>query len=373
MHFFLAVVALLIVFTVVIGLHEVGHAVVARWFGVKIQRIALGFGRPFLRWKGKQGIDWVIGIWPLGGYVQLLNTRIQATSSEETAYCFDKKAIGVRCLVLLAGGAVNFLVAWIAFTLVFSVGYRQYSPVIAQVVPDSVAAQAGLQSGDRLLSIEGKQINSWQQAGMTLITHLDLAKIQLQVVNDHRQSRMLILDLYCPNWLTQKGSFFKRLGIEPRVDRSTVKSVSSQALITAIPHALTTVVGFCANYVSILKLLITGHLPLSLLLGPIGLLTLSIDSFTHGFSAFMSFIAQLSLVVGLVNYLPIPGLDGGAIFYLLLEKIRKKPLSIAMEILLYRLAVIAFFVFLVQLLLNDVSVLRFALSSSLHPGYIRQI
>lgn len=349
-----AVVAVLSMFLVVVGLHEIGHALVARRFGVKIERIAIGFGRPIYRVKDQRGIEWVIGIWPLGGYVQLLNTRIQTVPNVQYQHYFDKKSAGIRCLILLAGGCFNFLAAWFAITIVMMVGYSQNPAVVSKVIPQSLAASAGLNAGDRLLSINLQEINSWQEAGMKLMTELGHAKVKLEVINTKQQIKKIDINLSSQNFKKQKGSFFTRLGIKPKIDNSSMQWVGPQPFYSAFSKALAKAGSFCIFYILMIKQVVTGQIPISMLLGPLGLFAVSIDSFIQGFSQFMLFLAMLSVAVGIVNYLPIPGLDGGSIVYVVLEKIRGKPLSIAMEILLYRFAMIAFFILMVQLVLNDV-------------------
>ena|SRR3990167_3848014 len=349
-----AIVAVLLLFLVVVGLHELGHALVARWFNVKIERIAIGFGKPIFTVKDKRGIEWVVGMFSLGGYVQLLNTRIQTVSYDQYPHCFDKKSPGIRCLIFLAGGFFNFLVAWFAITAAMAVGYMQYPAVVDEISPHSLMANAGLHAGDRLLAIHSQKVNSWQQAGMVLITELGHAKVQLEVINEANKTRILTVNLDNKNFFEQRGSLFERFGIKPKIDPSNREWVAPEPLLSALWHALSTAGSLCVFYLLMIKQFVMGLIPISLLLGPLGLFTASIDSFLQGFSAFMLFLAMLSAAVGVVNYMPIPGLDGGSICYVILEKLRGKPLSIAMEILLYRFAMIAFFMLMVHLVLNDV-------------------
>jgi len=118
-------------------------------------------------------------------------------------------------------------------------------------------------------------------------------------------------------------------------------------------QANATIIQWLYFFLMVLKQLIIGAIPFSVLLGPIGLFAVSITSLSQGIVVFMFFIASLSTAVALVNLFPIPGLDGGSILYALIEKIRGKPLSVAMELLLYRLVVIVFALLLVHLLMND--------------------
>ncbi len=121
----------------------------------------------------------------------------------------------------------------------------------------------------------------------------------------------------------------------------------------ACQNAFLQIMGLLYFFLVMLKQLFTGHIPFAALLGPLGLFTAMVNSFLQGLAVFLYFIASLSLSVALVNLFPIPGLDGGSIVYALVEKVRGKPASIAMEILLHRLMFIAFSLVLVQLILND--------------------
>ena len=353
MNILLAVIAVVLMFMVVVGLHELGHAVVARCFGVRIRRIAIGFGKPLYIRKDKSGVEWVLGIWPLGGYVFLSNTRIQPEPATQFPHCFDKQSVSTRCWIVLAGVAVNLLVAWLAMTVVFSVGYRQLTPLVASVIPGTVAEEAGLRPGDELIRINNRSIHSWQEAGMQLLLALGDTKVSVQVRDKHHQVRKQVMVWGDNAFLKRQGAFLERLGVIPKKQPSAVKWVPAEGVMEALRHALRVTSALCCDYLLLIKQVITGLLPFSLLLGPLGLLSLSIGSFLQGLSAFMSFLALLSIAVGVVNILPIPGLDGGALLYLALEKIRGKPLSIAMEVLLYRLAMIVFCLVMVQLMLND--------------------
>lgn len=344
--------AFLFTFLLVIGLHETGHALAARYFGVKIEAICLGFGRPLIQWQNKSGLAWVWALWPVGGYVKLLNSRIRPVSGAELMYCLDKKPIGVRCFILLAGAFANLVVAWLALTIMFMAGYKQNPPVIQQVIPQSLASKAGIISGDRLVAIGGQPTPSWQEAGMQLISLLGQAEVQIKLTTPQNEPRQVSLDLSSWHFPEHKGSLFTLLGMEPGLQVEQ-QWVAGESFFQAGKSALFKTGHLLNFFVTMLKQLVTGVIPFTLLLGPIGFLQISLSSFLQGLSVFMYFIASLSLAVGFVNLWPLPGLDGGSIVYALVEKIRGKPISIAMEILLHRLAVIAFCLFFVQLLLND--------------------
>jgi regulator of sigma E protease len=134
-----------------------------------------------------------------------------------------------------------------------------------------------------------------------------------------------------------------------------IKQIDGVGFTVALKNTCLAIVSSLTFFLVMMKQLVLGHIPFIALLGPVGLFAEIIQSFHQGLVVFAFFIAQLSLAVGLVNLLPIPGLDGGSIAYAMLEKIRKKPISIALEVLLYRLALIVACVALVQLVMNDLT------------------
>lgn len=348
----IALLAFLLTMVLVIGLHEAGHALAARLFAVRIQRISIGFGKAILTWRDKQQREWVWAMLPLGGYVQLLNTRIQRVSADEKAYAFDKKPVWQRCIILLAGAFANLLTALIALTLLFLIGFKQHTPIVFQVVPTSAAANAGLQDGDQFQAIGSHTVSSWTDAGMALISVLGKKNVPVKVNDQQGNIRTLMFNFQRLPW-SGRGSLWDKIGIKPDISPANEVSLCGQSITMALGSAITKTGQLLAFYLITLKQLFSGNIPFSLLLGPLGLLAVSVSSLAQGISMFLYFIASLSLATGLVNLFPIPGLDGGSILYAVIEKIRGKPVSIAMEVLLHRFALIAFCLILVQLIGND--------------------
>ncbi|CEK09904.1 M50 family metallopeptidase [Legionella hackeliae] len=347
-----AILAILLTLILVVGIHEAGHALAARIFGVKIQKISIGFGKPLVSWKTKSNQEWVWALWPLGGYVQLLNSRIQPVPPEEFPVCFDKKPIWKRCIILLSGALANLITAWLALTLLFLIGYQQTPPLVQSVKADSIASSAGVKPGDRFISLAEQNVNSWQETGMRLIMLLGKKNVPAVIINNQGQLRSVNFDF--SQWRYQRGmSLLQSLGIEPQTDLPK-EQINGESIINAFCHAVVKSMQLLSFFLTMLKQIVTGVLPFAVLLGPIGLFSASVTSFFQGFTVFLYFIANLSLAVGLVNLFPIPGLDGGLIVYALLEKIRGKPISVPMEILFHRLVTIIFIVLLVQLILNDI-------------------
>ncbi|KTD57279.1 M50 family metallopeptidase [Legionella shakespearei] len=351
----MAILAIILTLILVVGIHEAGHGIAARIFGVKIKKISIGFGKPLIQWQRPNGTVWSWAMWPLGGYVDLLNTRITPVKPAEEPYCFDKKPVWVRLIILLAGVFANLLTAWIAFALVFYIGIAYKVPQVQSVQPDSLAAQAGINPGDQVLAIQGRQTSSWNAVGMQLIIFWGQKDIKVTVKQAQNQAlKEVTLDLSLPRFTQKQRSLLAGLGISP--DASAAQEVvRASSLTDAMWQAKTTILHLLYFFIMILKQLFTGALPFFILLGPLGIFAASVASLTQGVMIFIYFIATFSVAVALVNLFPLPGLDGGSMVYLLIEKIRGKPISVAMEVLLYKLMMIVFCVLLVQLCLNDLA------------------
>jgi regulator of sigma E protease len=299
----------------------------------------------------RSGTEWVWGRWPLGGYVQMLNTRIKPVAKTQWRMCFDQQPIWKRCVILAAGGVANVVFAWVALTVYYCLGHPEHVAFIKAVAPASIAAKAGLAAGDQLESFGDIPTHSWQEAGIRLVASLGQAKVVLTAKTAQGEVKPLDLDLSQQLVFKRSTSLWSSLGIVPDVSKEHV--VSGTSFATSMVSAALTVGELLGFFLTMIKQLILGRLPLFLLLGPIGLFKVASLSFVQGISMFSYFIASLSIAVGLINLFPIPGLDGGSIVYALVEKFQGKPVSIALEVLLYQLAMIAFFVLLMQLLGND--------------------
>jgi regulator of sigma E protease len=360
MHILLAIVAIVLSLLCVVGIHEAGHALAAHFLGVKIKQISIGFGKPLLRWRA-YGIEWIWARWPLGGYVELLNTRIAPVSKEEQGQCFDKKPIWVRLIILFAGAFANILVAAFALWFMLMLPHREIPPIVDKITVQSAAAKAQLKPGDQLISIDGHPTHSWQEVGMQLLMSLGKTKnAHLIVKNASGEERHTVLDL--THWRykhKEKKSLFASIGITPASNLNQIKSVPGLSPTEAIYQSIYQIIYLLSFFLIVLKLLFLGIIPFELLLGPLGLFIIMIDSFFQGLVVFLNFIASLSLSVAFVNLFPLPSLDGGSIVYTMIEKIRGKPMSVELEVLLHRLITIALCIVFVQLLMNDLPRLLF--------------
>lgn len=353
MYFILmAIVAIILMLLLTVGIHEGAHALIASIFGIKIKRISIGFGKPLLSWQGKNGCEWVFARWPLGGYVQMLNTRVEPVPEQDHPVCFDKKPIWMRICVLLAGSLANLVFAFFILMVVFLAGLPAQKALVT-INPDSLAARAGLQSGDTILAIENKPVPSLREMNMWLVTAIGKEKTAIQVRTVKGETKTFYVDLRIQK--NQRGKvLMNNLGILP-AENAPLFYLKAHSLSEASLMSAQFIYETCAFMLIVLWMLITKILPMSLLIGPLEMFSLTITSFFQGFIAFIFFTAAFSVAIGLANLLPIPALDGGSIVYALVEKIRGKPVSVAMEILLHRFALIGAGVLLVQLLVNDLT------------------
>lgn len=168
--FLFTVASFIVALGILITVHEFGHFWVARKLGVKVLRFSVGFGKPLFRWSGKNGeTEYMIAAIPLGGYVKMLDEREGEVPEAEIDRAFNRQSLAVRSAVVFAGPAFNLLFAIFAFWLVFVSGDTGIRPLIGEVAEDSIAAAAGFQAEDELISISGRETLSWEAAYFTLM------------------------------------------------------------------------------------------------------------------------------------------------------------------------------------------------------------
>ena len=208
-------------FVVAIGLlvtvHEFGHFWVARRMGVKVLRFSVGFGKPV--WSRRWGADrteFVIAAIPLGGYVKMLDEREAPVPQQELHRAFNRKPVLARIAVVAAGPLFNFLFAILAYWFLFVTGVPGLKPVLETPPPESPAAVAGLEQRDRLLSIDGREIPSWNEAMLALLDGaLDARELELQVESAAGNVRRVTLDLSRVEGLLDRGDITDKLGLLP--------------------------------------------------------------------------------------------------------------------------------------------------------------
>ena len=166
------VLALIVTIGVLVTFHEYGHFWVARRCGVKVLRFSVGFGKPLVSWKDKQGTEFAIAAIPLGGYVKMLDAREGEVSPEEASQEFTSKPVWQRIAIVAAGPIANFLFAIFVYWILFMVGVVNLKPFVGHVMPGSPADQAGLASGVTISQVDNTQVQTWQDMSMALVERI---------------------------------------------------------------------------------------------------------------------------------------------------------------------------------------------------------
>jgi len=207
----------LVTLGVLVTIHEYGHFWVARRCGVKVLRFSIGFGTPLLRWHDRYGTEFVIALIPLGGYVKMLDERETPVAEAEQSQSFNRKTVGQRIAIVVAGPVANFALAFVLFWCLAMLGSQQVKPVIGEVAAESLAAQAGLRSGQEIIAVDGQAVSGWSDVNLQLIQRLGNSgtlRIDAQTPgNSGVSSYTLNLD----KWLygAEEPSPISDLGIEP--------------------------------------------------------------------------------------------------------------------------------------------------------------
>lgn len=190
MHTLLAFIFAILI---LVSLHEFGHYIVARLCGVKVVRFSVGFGKPFFTRK-RGDTEWCLAPIPLGGYVKMVDTREGEVSEADLPYAFDKQHPAKRIAIVAAGPLTNLALAVLLYGLSFSFGVTELRPYVGTVEPDTIAARAGFQSGDKIQSVNGVSVQDWSSAQTEIALNLEAGKVAVAVQTASGAPAVLTID-----------------------------------------------------------------------------------------------------------------------------------------------------------------------------------
>jgi regulator of sigma E protease len=346
-----------------VTIHELGHYLVGRWFGVRADVFSIGFGKELAGWTDKRGTRWKLAALPLGGYVQFAGDMNPASQPDadwlklppaERECCFQAKPLWQRALIVLAGPLANFVFA-IAILAAFIMAYGQLvaAPTVGVVEPGSVAAAAGIRSGDRITAVDGSAVDEFSDVARLVAPHPGEA---LTIALSRGEQRLsLNVRAAAKQQRDEFGNSFVRgyLGIGPA--EAELRPVNpAQAVVLAVGETRDMV----AMMVTGIGQIVTGKRSVEELGGPLKIAKFSGEQLSLGWRAFVAFAAFISINLGFINLLPIPVLDGGHLAFYAAEAIRRKPASAKSQEWAFRTGVAFVLALMLFVTINDVASLK---------------
>jgi regulator of sigma E protease len=360
------------VLTVIVFVHEMGHYLVARWNGIAIHTFSIGFGPELIGFNDMHGTRWKISAIPLGGYVRFvgdLNAASQPDPDaealvppEQRQHMFINKNVWQRMAVVAAGPIANVIFTFLVLYALL-LGYGRYTipPVIGEVAPGGVAAEAGLLAGDSVVSVDGFTVDSFSDFQRLVATAPGRA---VTIVLD--RAGEIVTIVVVPEVSEDTDQF----GNRHRVGRIGVSRTIEEGDITLVKPGPVEAVGATFEEIrfivqrtgEFLGDFFVGRGDVEQLGGPVKVAKVSGEVATLGWLALINLAALLSLNIGIFNLLPIPMLDGGHLLYYVVEAIRGRPLSPRAQEIGFRVGFAIVGTLMIFTLLNDtlLSALRHA-------------
>lgn len=359
-HILLTLVAFLVLIGSLVVVHELGHYAVGRWFGVKAEKFSIGFGPQIWGRVDKRGTLWRIGLLPLGGYVQFAGDMNPASQADENwkqlpeherNQTFQSKTLWQRALIVFAGPAVNFILAiLIAMGFLLAFGKSVTPPVVDVVQPNSAAAVAGLQTGDRILTLNDRAVETFDAMASEVIM-IPGERIVMEIERDG--ARMV------KEATVAEAIEVDRFGNEYRIGRlgigASKMEVREVGLLEAPWAAVVQTGNILRQQVIGLGQIISGRRPISELGGPLKIAKVSGEAMSLGILTFISLAALISINLGFINLLPIPMLDGGHLLLYAVEAVRRRPATPKVQEWAFRAGFAMLAAFMIMVTFNDLA------------------
>jgi regulator of sigma E protease len=319
-----SIIAFIVVLGVLVFVHEMGHYLAARWRGVHVEVFSIGFGKVIKSWTDRQGTEWRLSWLPLGGFVKLHGQEGPGDATEQQmarwqeGRTFHNKPVRDRAIVVAAGPAANFILAAVLFAgLYMSIGQPLPSATVGTVVEGSAAASAGLQSGDRILALDGEAVRRFEDVQRHIQPRAG-QPVQVRIAREGAEQTLTVT----PSTRESEGRQLGVLGV-------TGGAPEFQRLnpISAVAAGVTQTVDITGQTFAGIWEMITGRRGTEDLGGPLRIAQLSGQVAQLGLVSLITFIAVLSVNLALINLFPIPVLDGGHLLFYAAEAIRGRPLS----------------------------------------------
>jgi regulator of sigma E protease len=321
----------ILVLSFLIFFHELGHFLAARYFGVKVETFSIGFGKVILSKKIGDTL-YAISAVPLGGYVKMKgqdDANPLARSGDSDSY--DVKTPWQRMIILFAGPFANFLLAFLLYVGISLGSIQELASVVGEVAPDSPAAKAGLQSGDKVVAINNIEVKTWSKMGVLIKNSEGAVKVTL-IENNKYQSKIITPQIRVVKNIFGEESYKRIIGIGPKGEFVVIPLTFTESL----SHGWERTKEASYMIVKSLQKLLSGVIPSSEVGGIVSIVQVTSEASSIGIVALLSLTALISVNLGVLNLLPIPALDGGHIIFNLYEMIFKRPAS---EGAMYRLTV----------------------------------
>ncbi len=349
-------------FLAVIGplvfIHEMGHYLAGRAFGVQAEMFSIGMGRELFGWTDKRGTRWKVSALPIGGYVKFRGDMGPASEPdpewlalppEERARTLHGKPVWQRFLVVLAGPITNFVAAIAIFLVYFGVmGVPQTPTLIAKVIPASAAAEAGIQPGDRVLRVAGRSVSRFEDMAQMIALR---PHIRLDVLID-RGGRALVIPVTpkAQEVVDPAGNTIE-IGLLGVVAASQVQIRTGP--VTTVVEAFRETGHTIRTITDVIGQILGGERSAKELGGPLKIAQFSGTAVSFGWLPFIRFMALISINLGFINLLPIPLLDGGHLFFYLIEGVRRRPLPAQAQEWAFRSGLALLLGFMLFVTVND--------------------
>jgi regulator of sigma E protease len=334
---------------ILVFVHELGHFLVAKRVGVKVLRFSIGFG-PIVARRVRGETEYALSALPLGGYVKMLGEEDESEPEavHDPARAFHTQPLRRRSAIVFAGPAMNFLFAFLAYAALYmTVGVEMPSNTtrIAGVSQGLPAQKAGLQAGDRIVAIDGKPVETWEELS-DVVRASGGASLKVDVEREGGPLEVTITPSLEENrtMFSEPAGKVYRIGVEQSHDWERVSPPR------AVWMAGEQTVFATGTVLKGLLLMVTGHVPLKELGGPIAIAQATSAQARAGLRYFLFTLAYLSVNLGVINLFPIPGLDGGLLALFGIESVLRRPLrqqhrELAQQVGLLLLITLMVFVF----------------------------
>ncbi|MCI9865423.1 RIP metalloprotease RseP [Rhizobium skierniewicense] len=358
-------VPFILVLSLLVFVHEMGHYLVGRWCGIRSTAFSIGFGPELIGFTDSRGTRWKISAVPLGGYVKFFGDEDVASKPdsdslagltlEERSQTLGGAKLWKRAATVAAGPIANFLLAILIFAALFAIYGRMISdPIVSEVRENSAAQVAGVLPGDRLVAIDGENVRTFEDVRRYVAVR-PATPIKVTVERNGQQ-----LDLGMVPTRTETTDQFGNkmelgiIGIVTDQTRGNFRHISfspGEAMVEGVRetgHVVTGTFAYIGN-------LVTGRMNADQLGGPVRVAQASGQMASLGFAAVIQLAALLSVSIGLLNLMPVPVLDGGHLVFYAIEAVRGKPLGSGAQEVAFRIGLAMIFSLMVFATWNDIS------------------